>query len=284
MAAVAKTLEEIKLGDFVDIEKLDLKKLDEMIKLAEQAERYQDMVEFVKKLVERKNKENGKEERTLSGDERNLLSVADKTVEGQKRSAWRVLKEGTDQADVNEKIKQAYTNRVTAELRSMCNEVLAILNDLSERSKHLTTVDRYTSDAEFKKTINEDRVFYMKMIGDYYRYLKEVFENDEDLKTKCSDSYGEAMKLAEEHLASTNATRLGLALNFSVCYYEIMGEKQKACDLAKKAFDDAIEKLDSLNDASYKDSTLIMQLLRDNLTIWTSDADQDQGDQAEEAG
>jgi len=41
--------------------------------------------------------------------------------------------------------------------------------------------------------------------------------------------------------------------------------------LAKQAFDEAIQKLDSLSDSTYKDSTLIMQLLRDNLTIWTAE-------------
>lgn len=45
----------------------------------------------------------------------------------------------------------------------------------------------------------------------------------------------------------------------------------RACHLAKQAFDDAIAELDGLNEESYKDSTLIMQLLRDNLTLWTSD-------------
>ena len=41
--------------------------------------------------------------------------------------------------------------------------------------------------------------------------------------------------------------------------------------MAKQAFDDAIAELDTLSEESYKDSTLIMQLLRDNLTLWTSD-------------
>jgi len=61
-----------------------------------------------------------------------------------------------------------------------------------------------------------------------------------------------------------------LALNFSVFYYEIMNAPDLACHLAKQAFDDAIAELDTLSEESYKDSTLIMQLLRDNLTLWTS--------------
>lgn len=59
-------------------------------------------------------------------------------------------------------------------------------------------------------------------------------------------------------------------MNFSVFYYEILNSPDRACHLAKQAFDDAIAELDSLSEESYRDSTLIMQLLRDNLTLWTS--------------
>ncbi|KAI3740039.1 hypothetical protein L2E82_30456 [Cichorium intybus] len=53
----------------------------------------------------------------------------------------------------------------------------------------------------------------------------------------------------------------------------------RACHLAKQAFDEAISELDSLSEESYKDNTLIMQLLRDNLTLWTSDIPEDGEDQ-----
>jgi len=52
---------------------------------------------------------------------------------------------------------------------------------------------------------------------------------------------------------------------------KILNSPERACHLAKQAFDEAIAELDTLGEESYKDSTLIMQLLRDNLTLWTSD-------------
>ena len=79
-----------------------------------------------------------------------------------------------------------------------------------------------------------------------------------------------ATDVAQTDLTPTHPIRLGLALNFSVFYYEILNSPDRACHLAKQAFDDAIAELDSLSEDSYRDSTLIMQLLRDNLTLWTS--------------
>ena len=84
-------------------------------------------------------------------------------------------------------------------------------------------------------------------------------------------AYKAASDIAMTELAPTHPIRLGLALNFSVFYYEILNSPDRACRLAKAAFDDAIAELDTLSEESYKDSTLIMQLLRDNLTLWTSD-------------
>merc|ERR1711862_1064995 len=101
----------------------------------------------------------------------------------------------------------------------------------------------------------------------------EVAQGD-DRKGVIDDSqkaYQDAFEISKSKMQPTHPIRLGLALNFSVFYYEILNSPDKACQLAKQAFDDAIAELDTLNEDSYKDSTLIMQLLRDNLTLWTSD-------------
>merc|ERR1712212_1188092 len=110
------------------------------------------------------------------------------------------------------------------------------------------------------------------MKGDYFRYLAEVATADAKAGVidDSQKSYQDAFEIAKSDMQPTHPIRLGLALNFSVFYYEILNSPDKACQLAKQAFDDAIAELDTLNEDSYKDSTLIMQL-RDNLTLWTSD-------------
>merc|ERR1711959_561297 len=119
----------------------------------------------------------------------------------------------------------------------------------------------------------ESKVFCQKMKADYYRYIAEFSNGDK--KSQAANNaklaYEEAQKVAEKDLAVTHPIRLGLALNFSVFQYEVLSQPDEACKMARTAFEDAIAELDNVAEDSYKDSTLIMQLLRDNLTLWTSD-------------
>uniref|UniRef100_A0A7N6BR42 14-3-3 domain-containing protein n=1 Tax=Anabas testudineus TaxID=64144 RepID=A0A7N6BR42_ANATE len=117
----------------------------------------------------------------------------------------------------------------------------------------------------------ESKVFYLKMKGDYFRYLSEVASGDskKDTVENSQQAYQKAFDISKKDMQPTHPIRLGLALNFSVFYYEILNSPEQACSLAKQAFDEAIAELDTLNEDSYKDSTLIMQLLRDNLTVST---------------
>lgn len=257
------TLETILSNIDPNDEEKEEKTLEALSQASEASERYEDMVKIMERLVESKlARKSG-----LTPDQRNLLSVAYKNVVGAKRSSWRVLNED-NQFDADDLV-QKYKKRVEKELQETCNQILKVLKDLSEQNSERL---KNEENAETKLKLQECQVFYLKMIGDYYRYLTEAFPLDE-YKTKCNDFYNDAMKIAEEALEATHPTRLGLALNYSVCHYEILNQPKDACDLAKKAFDDAIEKLDSLSDVSYRDSTLIMQLLRDNLTIWNQTDD-----------
>jgi len=131
----------------------------------------------------------------------------------------------------------------------------------------------------------ESKVFYLKMKGDYYRYLAEVAigDNRNTIVETSQKAYQDAFDIAKSEMQPTHPIRLGLALNFSVFYYEILNSPDRACHLAKQAFDDAIAELDTLNEDSYKDSTLIMQLLRDNLTLWTSDTQGEGEGEADQA-
>merc|ERR1711879_559937 len=109
------------------------------------------------------------------------------------------------------------------------------------------------------------------MMADYFRYIAEF--RDGDAKSAAAENARKAYSaaVAEKDLAVTHPIRLGLALNYSVFQYEVLSQKEDACKMARTAFEDAIAELDNVAEESYKDSTLIMQLLRDNLTLWTSD-------------
>ena len=109
--------------------------------------------------------------------------------------------------------------------------------------------------------------------GDYLRYLAEfaVDERRKEVSIAANDAYLTATTVASEKLSPTHPIRLGLALNYSVFFFEILNSPEKACNLAKTAFDDALREIDSVTEETYQDSTLIMQLLRDNLTLWTAE-------------
>jgi 14-3-3 protein epsilon len=231
-------------------------------KLAEQAERYEEMVESMKKVA--------KMDQELTVEERNLLSVAYKNLIGARRASWRIItniesKEENKSENSKTALTKKYRSQVEKELRDICQDILDLLD------KNLLP----------NAASGESKVFYLKMKGDYHRYKAE-FATQEDRKEAAENSlvaYTKANDIAQNELPPTHPIRLGLALNFSVFYYEILNTPERACRLAKQAFDDAIAELDTLNEDTYKDSTLIMQLLRDNLTLWTTDmpGDNDNG-------
>jgi len=229
-------------------------------KLAEQSERYDEMADYME-LV-------GKTGDELSVEERNLLSVAYKNAVGSRRAAWRIITsvENKEKSKGNEEqagFAKEYCGKVETELQKICDTILGLLD----------------SSLISKASNDESKVFYLKMKADYYRYIAEFAEGDKRSAAaeRARQAYQEAHVTAQIslELAVTHPIRLGLALNYSVFLYEGLFNPGEACKMARAAFEDAIAELDNVAEDSYKDSTLIMQLLRDNLTLWTSDAEGD---------
>merc|ERR1712187_373198 len=219
----------------------------------------EDMVEYMKAVATE-----GSE--GLSIEERNLLSVAYKNAIGSHRTAWRALTsiETKEEAKASKQLPllREYKTKIEGELNKFCNDILDVLDK------------KLIPGSEANKEAN---VFYLKMKGDYFRYISEYATGE--LHSKASESalsaYQAATDVANANLKTTHPIRLGLALNFSVFNYEVMNDPTKACQLAKTAFDEAIADIEQLDDDVYKDATTIMQLIRDNLTLWTSELEQD---------
>ena len=183
-----------------------------------QAERYDEMVEKMGKVATM--------EEELTVEERNLLSVAYKNVIGARRASWRIIssieqkEENKGNAKHVEMIK-TYRGKVETELNEVCGAILATLKDALIPNS----------------TTGESKVFYYKMKGDYHRYLAE-FQTADGRKKSTEDaltSYKAASEIAVTELPPTHPIRLGLALNFSVFYYEILNSPDRACQLAKQA-------------------------------------------------
>ncbi|CAJ1427766.1 unnamed protein product [Effrenium voratum] len=189
-----------------------------MARLAEQAERYEDMVEYMKRVALIGPGLSGPVGTELNLDERNLFSVAFKQAVGSRRQAWRAVNTLEKREAAASKgaaileLVQRYREKVEAELNGKCREVLKILFD----------------ELIPKAGSSESKVFYLKMKGDYHRYLAEFATGE--THSKCSqeahDAYQSASETAISELPPTHPVRLGLALNFSVFYYEVFSSPE----------------------------------------------------------
>jgi hypothetical protein len=113
----------------------------------------------------------------------------------------------------------------------------------------------------------ESKAFFVKMVGDYYRYICE--NAGEDIIAAVRDNALKYYKNANEiQLPPCNPIRLGLALNFSVFHYEVMKNHKAAVELADLALQEALDKIDELEEDDFRDAKSIIELLKENLTLW----------------
>ena len=220
-----------------------------LARVAEQAERFEDMVDFLKQAIGAKSGED------FTVDERNLLSVGFKNLIGSQRGAIRTIgaiEQNPKYTKFSDAL-QTYKKKIEQELYDKCIEIVQIVE---QKCLPLASDD-------------ESKAFFQKMIGDYYRYVAESAREDKlDVVKKGALGGYEKAKGLSESLNACNPIRLGLALNFSVFYYEVMNDHKHACELGEKALADALEKIDEVDEETFRDAKSIIELLKENLSLW----------------
>lgn len=233
-----------------------------MARVADQAERYEDMVEFLTEVIKLKDED-------LNTEERNLLSVGFKNLISSRRAAWRTvgaIEQNDKYAEYSSDCAE-YKRKIEGELATQCKKVISIVREHSLA----------------KATEAESKTFYLKMIGDYYRYIAETAKDDllKEVTDGAMEYYNKATDASKE-LKPYNSTRLGLALNFSVFYYEVKSDIPKACSLAEEALEQAKENIDNMDNEDARDALSIVELLKENLSLWKEEGEDDEAQKVED--
>jgi 14-3-3 protein len=226
-----------------------------MAEICEQAERYEEMTEWISNAVSCVSPS------ILTPNEQRLVSVAFKNAVSLRRSSWRQVYDSEQQ-----------------ETRFHNSDRVAIAKDLrTEIEKELTGYCELLVSLLDKYLIPSvpdmpSKAFYLKLKADYLRYLCEISSGKEkvQLAKQAADIYEESAKIAKEVFPASDNIRLGIALNMSVFYYEVLNEFQTACVIARTAFEAAASELDIVDESKYKEISNLMQLIRENLTMWTT--------------
>ncbi|KAL3070142.1 hypothetical protein niasHS_016851 [Heterodera schachtii] len=218
------------------------------VRLAEEAARYDEMVQGMKQVIELDAK--------LNENERKLLAAAyRKSVSGQ-RFAWRgiasVVARGKGTKRQLEMVKQLL-NKLEREVEEKCREIL----DLLDRVLVKEAAD------------DEVKVFYLKLKADHFRYMAETRAVKNDVAQKAKQAYQEALDLAKNKLRPMHPIRLTVALNFAILQFEVQKSPADACQTAQRAYDDATSDAQTTGDSICAESVTIMELLQDNISYWS---------------
>ncbi len=230
-----------------------------LIKLFQRTERYPEMVKAINKYVEQNP--------ILSKEEQKMLCDGYKNIISDKRNSLRLLnnlskKEEEEAKQINHK------KQILIMKEKIQNELILIFKEIH------SMLDKYLIP---NSQDSETKVFYMKIKADYYRYHCEFAEGDEfqEAKNNAEKIYKEAYELALKDINVYNSTRLGLALNYSVFEYEIMDNKNEACEIAQKAYDESMKVVDDVEKRRTSDNLLLIQLLKENLNLWNNEMETD---------
>ena len=223
-----------------------------LAKLYEKAERFEDMISVINKIIDM--------DPHLTKEERNILSVGYKIILSDKRDSWRLLNIMEKREAKKNPSQVAYIKEIKSHIESELSKIFENINDKIDKTLLPNAEDP------------ESKVFYLRMKGDQYRYLCEITK-DKDFEKNVENAekeYKKAYKIAEKGLPVINSVRIGLCLNMSLFYYEIKGDKRQGCNIAKNAFEEAMKCLD-MEKFKSKDVLILIQLLKENLMFWNTE-------------
>ena len=229
----------------------ELEEISSLAQVALIAERYFDASKYIEELIKKKKED-------LTKEEKNIFYKSFKYVVNSKRSAWLSINylEEKEKNDERMEIIKNYKNIIEKDILDICKNVITLINNF------LLT----------KAVLDESKMFYLKMKGDYYRYLcefKALNENKNYLE-ESEKNYKNAIELSQ-NISWIGTIKLGLYLNYSVFIYEIKKDTKKAIQIAKEAVKSAKKYSDKIKEEEDKDAEITIQVLKENINYWEED-------------
>ena len=228
-----------------------------LIKLFRTTENYNDMIKAMNKYIELNPK--------LLKEEQKLLCDAYKNIISDKRNSLHIL------SNLMQKEESKLTNK-TKEITIIKEKIISELKTIFQEVHSM--IDKYLIP---NAQNGESKILYMKLKADFFRYHCEFAEGKEfeEASDNARKIYKECFELAEKILPLYNEVRLGLALNYSVFEYDIMDNKKEAYDMALKIYNDVMKILDDVEKKRASDNLLLIQLIKENINIWSNETDED---------
>ena len=197
-------------------------------------------------------------QRDLSIDERNTFTISFHNLINEKFDKWRKLNKIINKEQLRETDEELIfldlniKKNLEDDIKNICEKVISIIDNYL-----LKKYDTY-----------ESQIIYLKTKGDYYRIQYSILENSNiEFKNYAKNCYKNAYESSKK-LSDTNTYKLSFILSYGVFYYEFLNEPTTSINLVKSAYNEAITKIDSLNDRMYKESTRILKLMKKNMELW----------------
>ncbi len=215
--------------------------------------RWRDLIDFMKGAIGMNSR--------LNREERDLLAAAYKNGTTQLRNHIRFI----DSVILHQRSKGCHARvdcltehrqKLLSELSTTCSDVIS----LTER--------RLFPSAQ---TI-DDKIFYLSLQGDFYRYLCEFV--DESVRWEPANSanecYEKALGLARDHLLPMNPILLNLTMNYAVFIDDILDRRVDAIEESKSALKQIRSAAKSNKNATVSpQAQSAIRRIKSNIDIWT---------------